>query len=240
MKKVLLFAAALCSAFVCGAEEIAPDYHFTAETLLDVVDDGAGVKEWYDTKKQVAFVVPQGTKRPVEAPIFKERILSGNPAIVFDGTIRTLYIPGFANKVMAGKSYTFIYAAVSQTGFFGFSGNNPDGSVTAPKLEMQCGRFSYGTKDLKNISSVNLLRVTAYVVNTETKKASVYYNGKLMSEESCEIIASFGGGGNLVIPFMPWPHAPRKGMLVEVMVFKKALAPADIKKLSDEIRARNR
>ena len=240
MKHKLLFLAALCCAFVCGAEEIVPDYHFTAETLLDVVDDGAGVKEWFDTKKQVAFVVPQGTKRPVEAPIFKERILHGNPAIVFDQTIRTLYIPGFANKVMAGKSYTFIYGGVSATGFFGFSGNNPDGSVVAPKLEMQCGRFTYGTKDVKNLSSVNLFRVNAYVYNAETKKASVYYNGKLLAEESCEVVSSFGGGGHLVVPFMPWPHAPRKGMLAEVMVFKKALTVDEIKKLSDEMRARNR
>lgn len=240
MKKSLLWLAAVMTAGVCSAAEIVPDYHFTAESLLDVVEDGGEVKEWYDTKKQVKFIVPQKTKRPVLPPVFKERILNGNPAIYFDEKIRTLYIPGFANEVMAGKSFTFIYGELSITGFFGFSGNNPDGSVVAPKLEMQCGRFSYGKTDLKNISSVNLYRVNAYVYNAATGKASLYYNGRLLQEVSCEPIASFGGGGNLVVPFMPWPHAPRKGMLAEVMVFKRALTAADIKQLSGEIRARNR
>lgn len=240
MKKGLFFLAALLSAGICCAAEIVPDYHFTAETLLDDLEDGAAVKEWFDTKKQVAFVVPQGTKRQVQPPIFKERILNGNPAVYFDKNIRTLYIPGFANKVMAGKSYTFVYCGISVTGFFGFSGNNPDGSVTAPKLEMQCGRFTYGKTDVKNISSVNHLRVNTYVYNVETKKVSVYHNGKLFAEGSSEPVAAFGGGGNLAVPFMPWPHAPRQGMIAEVMVFQKALAPAEIKKLSDEMLARNR
>ncbi|MBQ9786745.1 MAG: hypothetical protein IJW33_01065 [Lentisphaeria bacterium] len=241
MKKLLvalLFAAGV-SALV-NAAEIVPDYYFTAESLLDELEDGAEVKEWYDTRKQVKFILPEKTRRPVLPPILKERILNGNPALYFDEKIRTLYIPGFANEVMAGKSFTFIYGELSMTGFFGFSGNNPDGSVTAPKLEMQCGRFTYGKTDLKNLSSVNLYRVNAYVYNLETQKLSVYHNGKLISEAVSAPVAQFGGGGNLAVPFMPWPHSPRKGMIAEIMVFKKALAPAEIKQLSDEIRARNR
>lgn len=238
MKKSLIFAVALVCLGICHAAELTPDYHFTAETLLDDLEDGAPVKEWFDTKKQVAFIVPQNTRRPVQPPIFKERILNGNPAVYFDKTIRTLYIPGFVNKVMAGKSFTFIYGGTSITGFFGFSGNNPDGSVANPKLEMQCGRFTYGSTDVKNISSVNHLRVNAYVYDVKTKKVSVYHNGKLFAEGRSEVVQSFAGG-NLVVPFMPWPHAPRQGMLAEVMVFQKALTPAEIKKLSDEIRARN-
>lgn len=240
MKKSLLWLSGLLGmAFCCGAE-IVPDYHFTAETLFDTVEDNGEVREWFDTENKVAFVVPQNTRRPVQPPLFKERILNGNPAVYFDGTIRTLHIPGFVNKVMAGKSFTFIYGAESITGFFGFAGNNPDGSVTAPKLEMQCGRFTYNKSDIKTISSVKLFRVNGFIYDAAARKAYAYYNGKLINEAEVEAVPAFGGSGDLVVPFMPWPHAPRQGILAEVMIFQRALTPDEMLQLSNEIRARNR
>lgn len=240
MKKLLALIFTLCLAVAAQAGELEPDYYFTAESLLDKIEDGAAVTEWSDSKNQVKFVIPQKTKLPVKAPIFKERALDGNPAVCFDNEIRTLYIPGFANEVLAGKSYTFIYAGMSLNGNFGFSGNFADGSFCSPPLAMHCGAFGYGKATAKLLTSINYYRVNAFTCDVEKKLISTYHNGYPKNKAAIEPIAKFGGGGHLVLPAMPWSHAPRKGMITEIMVFKRALTPQEIKKVCSAMITRHR
>ncbi|MBQ4328329.1 MAG: hypothetical protein IJC27_01240 [Lentisphaeria bacterium] len=240
MKKLLALIFTLCLAVAAQAGELEPDYYFTAESLLDKVEDGGAVTEWPDSKNQVKFIIPQKTKRPVKAPVFKERGLEGNPAICFDKEIRTLYIPGFVNEVMAGKSYTFIYAGISITGNFGFAGNVSDGSFYTPPLAMHCGSFSYGKVKAPLLTSINYYRVNAFTCDVEKKLIATYHNGYPKGKAAIEPIAKFGGGGHLVLPAMPWAHAPRQGMITEIMVFKRALTPQEIKKICGAMIAKHR
>lgn len=240
MKKFFALLFPLCLAFMVQAGGIEPDYYFSAESLLDKVPDGGAVTEWSDSKNQVKFVIPQKTKRPVKAPVFRERALEGNPAVCFDNEIRTLYIPGFVNEVMAGKSFTFIYAGVSLNGNFGFSGNVEDGSFYTPPFAMHCGSFSYGKIKADLLTSVNYYRVNGFTCDIEKKQIATYHNGYPKGKAAIKPIAKFGGGGNLVLPAMPWPHAPRKGMITEIMVFKRALTPAEMKKVCGEMIKKHR
>ena len=231
MKKTTVFLLSLCCAALFAAQDLEPDFYFNAEVFLDKISDGGAVTEWAASKGDAKFIMPQKTKLPVKAPIFRERALEGNPAVCFDNEIRTLYIPGFVNRELAGKSYTFVYAGMSQNGSFGFSGNVADGSFYTPPLAMHCGAFAYGKFKAPLFTSINYYRVNAFVCDIEKKTISAYHNGYLKGSAAIEPIVKFGGGGHLVMPAMPWSHAPRKGMISEILVFRRALTPAEVKKL---------
>ena len=192
--------------------------------------DGAPVPQWPARVGPDAVARPHKTfdGRLTQPPTYAANALNGRPALQFDGIDDSLAIGGFASRCLGGKAFTVLMISQSENNAFGMCGNGIWGTGGIPRLYMQRGAFHYDELG----KGVNLHPVvpgpTISVFMHDGRETIRAGSNGIMGEpvSGLPVVAEFGSGGNLAIPF--WSgNANCAGAMAEIVVFDRQLSETE-------------
>ena len=199
-----------------------------ADTLA--LADGAPVRQWPARVGSAAVAEPHKTLTDclTGPPTYQANAFHGRPAIRFDGIDDSLVVKSFANRCLAGKDFTVFMVTQSDNDGFGMCGNGIWGSGGTPRLYMQRGAFRYDelgkVVPLHPTSQGPTISVFMHDGRETTRAGSDGVIGEPLS--GLPVVAEFGSGGNLAIPF--WSgNTNCAGAMAEIVVFDRQLTETE-------------
>jgi hypothetical protein len=192
--------------------------------------DGEPVRCWTALAGPDAVAEPHKTFDGLltQPPTFVADALGDRAAVRFDGIDDSLVVKTFANRYLAGKAFTIFMVTQSENGQFGICGNGIWGSGGMPRLYLQRTSFHYDVLE----KAVNLQPTgqgpTISVFMHDGRETIHAAADGVMSEpvSGLPVVAEFGGGGNLAIPF--WSGNKNvAGDLAEIVVYDRQLTDAE-------------
>ncbi len=220
-----------------GPEPISPDSRSFKENLklwlkadALALADGSPVATWPAIVGEDAVAEPHKAFGGVltQPPTFVADAMRGRPAVRFDGVDDSLAIRGFANRYLAGKSFTVFMVTQSEDDAFGMCGNGIWGTGGEPRLYMQRSGFHYDKLNkpagLRPASRGPTVSVFMHDGKDTISAAS---NGAVSEAVSgLPAVEQFGSGGNLAVPF--WSgNRNCAGDLAEVIIFDRKLTDGE-------------
>lgn len=147
---------------------------------------------------------------------------SGRPAISFDGVNDVLSSAAFMNAAVGNSALTFVSVTGGTNGNFGWSGTAANGGAGTPRLYFQRVRFAYNNLDAPLFTAITGTQVLTMRHDGVTT-TNAWRNGTSMGSATEPVVASFGGGGHLSVPFFSGTTA-QAGFASEAILFASALS----------------
>ena len=194
------------------------------------LSDGAPVRQWTARIGPDAVAEPHETfdGRLTEPPTYGAKVFHGRPAVRFDGIDDSLAVRGFANRCLAGKAFTVFMIAQSENDSFGMCGNGIWGSGGTPRLYMQRGAFRYDELGkVVNLRPAGQGPTISVFMHDGRETIRGGSDGVISGPvEGLPVVAEFGSGGNLAIPF--WSgNTNCAGAMAEIVVFDRQLSETE-------------
>ena len=200
----------------------------TADALT--LPDGAPVRKWTANAGPDAVAQPHKTfdGRLTEPPALAAHAIGGRAAVRFDGVDDSLVVKAFANRYLAGRAFTIFMVTQSENEQFGMCGNGIWGSGGMPRLYLQRSAFRYDV--LEKVASLRPTgqgpTISVFMHDGhETIRGAT--DGVMSGPISgLPVVAEFGSGGNLAIPF--WSgNTNCAGDMAEIVVFDRQLTEVE-------------